>query len=81
MSPSVSGLTMFGCDYWLDFGCMVLLCVSLCSLVPCGNHAQLEGGSDAKRLMSTMAYGWVERLSDIAICGEASPQDKYSCDL
>ena len=49
-NPSVSGLTVFGCDCWLDCGCMVLLCVSLCSLVPCGNHARLEGDSGAKRL-------------------------------
>ena len=78
-NPSVIGLTMFGCDYWLDYGCIVLLCVSLCPLVPCGNHAQLGGGSDVERLRSTLAYGWVERCSDIASCGEASSQDKYSC--
>ena len=56
---------------------MVLLRVSLCSLVPCGNHAQLGGGSGAEILMSTLAYGWVEHCSDIASCGEASSQDKY----
>ena len=77
MSPSVSGLAVFGGDYWLDCGCMVLLCVSLCSLVPCGNHAQLGGGSGAKRLRSTLACGWVKRCSHIASCGEASSQDKY----
>ena len=38
--------------------------------VPCGNHAQLGGGSDVERLMNTLAYGWVERCSDIASCGE-----------
>ena len=38
-------------------------------LIPWGNHAQLEGGSAAERLMSTLAYGWVERCSDIAGCG------------
>ena len=77
-NPPVSGLTVFGCGYWLDYGCMVLLCVNLCSLVPYGNHAQLRGGNANERLMSTLAYGWVERCSDIASCGEASSQDKYS---
>ena len=40
-NPFVSGMIVFGCGYWLDYGCIVLLCASLCSLVPCGNHAQL----------------------------------------
>ena len=38
-------------------------------VIPCGNHAQLGGGSVAERLMSTLAYGWVERCSDVASCG------------
>ena len=47
------------------------LCVSLLSfLVPCGNHAQLRGGSVAGRLRSTPAYGLVERCSDIVGSGE-----------
>ena len=71
-NPSVIGLTVFGCDYWLDCGCIVLLCVSLCLIVPCVNHAQLGGGSDVERLRSTLAYGWVERCSDIASCRQAS---------
>ena len=37
-----------------------------------GNHAQLGGGSVAERLMSTLAYGWVERCSDVAGCGPTS---------
>ena len=78
-NPSVNGLTAFGCGYCLDCGCMVLLCVSLCSLVPCGNHAQLGGGSGVERLRSTLAYGWVERCSDIANCGPTYFQDKYLC--
>ena len=78
-NPSVSGMTMFGCGYWIDFGCLALLCVSLCPLVPCGNHAQLGGGNDTERVRSTLAYGWVETCSDIASCAEASSQDKYSC--
>ena len=51
------------------------------SAFPCGNHAQLEGGNDVERLMNTLAYGWVERCSDIASCMEASSQYKYSCIL
>ena len=78
-NPSVSGMSVFGCGYWLDIGCLALLCLSLCPLVPYGNHAHLGGGSDAKRLRSTLAYGWVEHCNDIASCGEASSQDKYSC--
>ena len=27
--------------------------------------------------MSTLAYGWVERYNNIAICGKAFSQDKY----
>ena len=38
-------------------------------LISCGNHAQLEGGRFAERLMSTLVYGWVERCSNIAGCG------------
>ena len=41
------------------------------------NHAQLEGGSVTERLMSTLAYGWVERCSDVAGCGASSSWDKY----
>ena len=48
------------------------LCVSL--LVPYSlvNHAQLRGGSIAKRFRSMLAYGWVERCSDVAGCGTNS---------
>ena len=69
-NPYVIGLTMFGCDHWLDCGCIALLCGSLCPLVPCGKHTQLKGGSDVERLRSTLAYGWVEHCSDIAGCEE-----------
>ena len=62
---------MFGHGYWLDYGCLALLCVSLCPLVPYGNHAQLEGGNDAERVRNTLAYGWVGQCSEIASCGEA----------
>ena len=42
-------------------------------LIPCGNHAQLGGGSIAERLMSALAYGWVERCNAVAtITGQAS---------
>ena len=47
-------------------------------LIPSGNHAQLEGGSVAKILMSTLVYGWVERCSDVANCGPTYFPDKYS---
>ena len=68
---------MFGCGYWLDYGRLALFCVTLCPLVPYGNHAQLEGGSDAERVRSTLAYGWVEHCSDVASCREAYSQYKY----
>ena len=48
-------------------------------LIPYGNHAQLEGGNAAERLMSALAYGWVERCSDVAGCGTNLFQDKYLC--
>ena len=43
-------------------------------LIPCGNHPQLGGGSVVEILMSTLAYGWVERCSDVAGCGMSSYQ-------
>ena len=70
-NPSVSGLTVFGCGYWLDCGCLALLCVSRCPLVPYGNHAQLGGGIDAERVRSTLADVWVECCSDITSCRES----------
>ena len=53
------------------------LCVSLVFPRDLWNHAEHGGGSDFERLMSTLAYGWVERCNDIASCKEASSQDKY----
>ena len=52
----------------------LLICVFLAMCKPAcfyslGNHAQLGGGSVAERLRSTLAYGWVERCSDVAGCG------------
>ena len=35
------------------------------------------GGSVAERLMSTLAYGWVERCSNVASCGTNLFEDKY----
>ena len=32
------------------------------------NHAKIKGGSGAERLMSTLAYSWVERCNGIASC-------------
>ena len=72
-------MIVFGCGYWINNRCLALLCVSLFPLVPYGNHAQLEGGIDAERVRSTLAYGWVECCSDIASCREAYSQDKYPC--
>ena len=43
-------------------------------LIPSGNHARLGGGSAADRLMNALAYGWVERCSDVAGCGTISYQ-------
>ena len=80
-NPCVIGMTVFGCDHWLEYGCIAPLCVSQFPLVPCGNHPQLEGGSGAEILLITLAYGWVEHCNDIAICEEASSQDKYYCVL
>ena len=53
------------------------LCVSLLDPYSLRNHAQLRGGSVAERLMSTLAYGWVERCSNIAGCGTSFFQDNY----
>ena len=78
MNSSIGGMTEFGCGLWIDNRCLALLCVSLCPLFPYGNHAQLGGGSDAERVRSTLAYGWVECCSEIASCRESSSQDKYS---
>ena len=35
------------------------------------------GCSGGEILMSTLAYGWVERCNDLASCGTDSFQDKY----
>ena len=42
------------------------MCNPTYSQVPYENHDQLGGGSGVDRLMNTLAYGWVERCSDIA---------------
>ena len=55
------------------------LCVNLLLPSALWKHAQLGGGSDAERLMSTLAYGWVERCNDVASCRSTSSLDKYSC--
>ena len=44
------------------------------------NPTHLRGGIVAKRLMSMLAYGWVERCSDVAGCGaSSSSKDKCCC--
>ena len=48
------------------------LCVSLLVPYSLGNHAQLMGGNAAERLRITLAYGWVERCSDVAGCRTSS---------
>ena len=48
------------------------LCVSLLVPYSLENHAQLKGRNVAERLRSTLAYGWVERCSDVAGCGTNS---------
>ena len=48
------------------------LCVSLLVPYSLENHAQLRGGSVPEILRSTLAYGWVERCSDVAGCGMSS---------
>ena len=50
----------------------MLLCVIMLFPSSLWNHSQLGGGSDAERLMSTPAYGWVEHCSDVAGCGTIS---------
>ena len=42
-----------------------------------GKSCQHGGGDVAERLMSALAYGWVERCSDIAGCGTIIFQDKF----
>ena len=48
-------------------------------LIPYGNHAQLGDGSATERLMSALAYGWVECCNDVVGCRTSSFQDKYLC--
>ena len=62
---------------WLDCGCMVLLCVSPLFASSLWKSCPARGWQWAKRLMSTLAYGWVKDCSNITSCKEASSQDKY----
>ena len=48
------------------------LCVSLLVPYSLGNHAQLGGGSIVESFRSMLAYGWVERCSDVAGFGTSS---------
>ena len=54
---------------WLSF--IVSLAMGKSTSVPysLGKSCPDGGGSVAERLMSTLAYGWVESCSDIAGCG------------
>ena len=75
--PTQAVNRLFCCVYavvglWTVLACLFVyswLCVSLLVPYSLGNHAQLGGGSVAERLRSTLAYGWVERCSDVASCG------------
>ena len=70
INPTVFGLA----EFWYVFGYVW----AWRSLVPCGKHAQLGGGSGAERLIIPLAYGWVERCNDIASCGTTHLHDKCS---
>ena len=52
--------------------CYSLLCVSLLVPYSLGSHALLRGVGIAERFRSVLAYGWVERYSDVASCGMSS---------
>ena len=54
---------------WMGFDMYLAMCVSLLFFSSLWNHARLRGGSDAESLTSTLAYGWVERCSDVASFG------------
>ena len=62
---------------WLGFDMYLAMCMSLLFLSSLWNHSQLRGGSGAEGLMSTLAYGWVERCNDVASCGTTQSQDTY----
>ena len=64
----------FGLD---GFNTHLAMCMNLLFLSSLWNHAQLGGGSGAKRLMRTLDYGWVERCSGVASCGTSQLQNKY----
>ena len=55
------------------------LCVSLLVPYSLGDHSQLGGGNVAKRLMSTLAYGWVKHCSNVALSGQYSFKIIISC--
>ena len=52
----------------LDDLCTLTMCKPTLTPISLRNHAQIRGGIVAKRLMSTLAYGWVDRYSDVARC-------------
>ena len=62
---------------WLGFDMYLAMCMSMLFLSSLWNHSQLGGGSDADILMSTLAYSWVQRCSEVASCGTTQLQDKY----
>ena len=54
---------------WMNSVVSLAMCEPAYFLFSLGNHAQLGGGSVAEILKRKLAYGWVERFSDIAGCG------------
>ena len=62
---------------WLNFVYPWLHVSLLVSPYSLWNHAQLGGGSVVECLMSTLAYGWVERCSDVVGCDTNLFHDKY----
>ena len=63
---------------WRSFVVSLAMCEPPSVPYSLGKSCQLEDGSAAEILMSTLAYGWVERCSDIVGCGTSFFQDKYS---
>ena len=58
---------------WLNFDKSLVMCeFASVSLFLVGIMPSSRGGSASERLMSTLAYGWVECCSDVASCGSAS---------
>ena len=64
---------------WMILVVFLAMCEHVSVPYSLWDHTQLGGGSASKRLMSALAYGWVERCNDIVGCGTNSFKDKYIC--